>query len=406
MRILVSAYACEPGHGSEPGTGWNWARALATEHDVWVLTRTNNREQIEAEIRDHGSARMRFLYVDLPPRIRRWKKGQRGIHAYAYLWQVAARRVAREAHRQHGFELVHHVTFASALTPALTWLPDIPFVWGPVGGGVRVPWRLVPQGGRGAIAYEALRSARRLASRYADPLLRLTWRRANLILVQNPDTLSWLPRKHRTKARVTPNAGVPDVVRRPRPHRKELVAISAGRLIHLKAFSLAIRAVGLADDVPIRLEIAGDGPERAKLQQLAERLHVSDRVGFLGALPHPDLLARFAQADVLLFPSLHDECGFVVAEAMSRGTVPIVLNIGGPAMLVGPAGYVVPARGMSRREAVVGIADALRDAWNSEHLAPLREAALERARSFSWGGKLANLHPLVPPARPRSEMSV
>lgn len=403
MRILVSAYACEPGRGSEPGTGWNWARTLATEHDVWVITRSNNRDPIEAELREHDHPPMRFLYVDLPPWIRRWKKGQRGIHAYAYLWQVAARRVAREAHRHHRFDLVHHVTFASAFTPALTWLPGVPFVWGPVGGGVRVPWRLVSEGGPSAIAYEGLRSARRLASRYGDPFLRLTWRRAHLILVQNPDTLSWLPEKQRAKARVTSNAGVPEVVRKPRAHRDELVAISAGRLVPLKGFSLAVRAVACANEL-VRLEIAGEGPERARLQDLAKRLNISDRVTFLGLLAHDELLARFAEADVLLFPSLHDECGFVVVEAMSRGAVPIVLDVGGPKRLVGPAGYIVRARAMSRRDVVTGLAEALRDAGRPEHLAPLRDAAFERARSFRWSDKLASLEPLVPSTRLRSEV--
>ena len=48
MRLLLSAYACEPGRGSEPGVGWNWAIALAAlGHDVWVLTRANNRDRIE-----------------------------------------------------------------------------------------------------------------------------------------------------------------------------------------------------------------------------------------------------------------------------------------------------------------------------------------------------------------------
>ena len=43
MRILVLAYACEPGTGSEPGTGWMWSRMLARFGDTTVVTRSNNR---------------------------------------------------------------------------------------------------------------------------------------------------------------------------------------------------------------------------------------------------------------------------------------------------------------------------------------------------------------------------
>ena len=43
-RILLSAYACEPGKGSEPEVGWMWATELAAAgHEVWVITRAANR---------------------------------------------------------------------------------------------------------------------------------------------------------------------------------------------------------------------------------------------------------------------------------------------------------------------------------------------------------------------------
>ena len=39
MKVLLSAFACAPYRGSEPGVGWNWAMALAKYNDVVVLTR-------------------------------------------------------------------------------------------------------------------------------------------------------------------------------------------------------------------------------------------------------------------------------------------------------------------------------------------------------------------------------
>ena len=66
-RILLSAYACEPGRGSEPALGWGWATELARSgHQVWVLTRADNRPAIE---RDALAAdpNLNFVYFDLPP---------------------------------------------------------------------------------------------------------------------------------------------------------------------------------------------------------------------------------------------------------------------------------------------------------------------------------------------------
>ncbi|MFZ4593723.1 MAG: hypothetical protein ACOYOF_05670 [Verrucomicrobiaceae bacterium] len=37
MRLLASAFGCCPGHGSEPGVGWNTVEQLSKEHEVWVL---------------------------------------------------------------------------------------------------------------------------------------------------------------------------------------------------------------------------------------------------------------------------------------------------------------------------------------------------------------------------------
>ena len=43
IKVLISAYACEPGKGSEPGVGWNWVRQIADfAKEVWVITKANN----------------------------------------------------------------------------------------------------------------------------------------------------------------------------------------------------------------------------------------------------------------------------------------------------------------------------------------------------------------------------
>src|SRR5439155_22849646 len=87
MRVLISAYACEPGKGSEPGAGWNLALAAARSHDVWVRTRRNNRQVIEAAL-SGGPGEPRFVYLDLPVLRRRWV----GTHLYYAIWQLLAAR--------------------------------------------------------------------------------------------------------------------------------------------------------------------------------------------------------------------------------------------------------------------------------------------------------------------------
>ena len=47
MKVLLSAYACEPGQGSERGIGWGWAQQTAGFHDVWVVTSGEQQPAIE-----------------------------------------------------------------------------------------------------------------------------------------------------------------------------------------------------------------------------------------------------------------------------------------------------------------------------------------------------------------------
>ena len=74
MKIFVSAYACEPYKGSEPGIGWNFVNEMSKYHEVHVLTRANNRESIEKEFIYLANQNLTFYYYDLPKALMFWKK--------------------------------------------------------------------------------------------------------------------------------------------------------------------------------------------------------------------------------------------------------------------------------------------------------------------------------------------
>ena len=100
-----------------------------------------------------------------------------------------------------------------------------------------------------------------------------------------------------------------------------------------------------------RLQVLGDGADRARLQALAERRGVADRVDFLGWLDRAAVLEHMRAADVFLFPSLHDEGGWVVGEAMALGLPVVTMDRGGPAAMGGavvPVGSIAEvARGLA-----------------------------------------------------------
>ena len=337
VRIVLFAYACEPGEGSEPGAGWAWARMLSSFGEVWVVTRANNRTAIEGGIGELPERdRLRFVFVDLPRWASWWKRGRRGLHVYYLAWQVVALRAARKVHREFPVDLVWHVTLANAWLGSTAGFLGVPFVYGPVGGGVKVPFRLLPELGVRGAGFEAVRAAIRDLARYLNPLARSAWRRAELILVQNRETRGWLPRRHRHKVAVLPNvvvSGIPPRAPRDREGNSG-TALFAGRLLPWKGASLAIRAV--AQLPGWRLLLYGSGPDEARLRRLAVRYEVDDRVRLEGTIPRDRLLAAMrTEADVLLFPSMREEAGWVVGEAASIGLPVVCLDRGGPPLLGG-----------------------------------------------------------------------
>src|SRR5579859_2558519 len=142
MKILLSAYACEPNKGSEPGVGWNWALALARRgYEVHVLTRSNNRKAIENDPKWSRSL-LHFHFYDLPAWGRFWKRWSGGIYLYYLLWQIGVYKFAKTLHAREKFETVQHITFVSHRQPSFMGRLGIPFIFGPVGGGESMPKQL------------------------------------------------------------------------------------------------------------------------------------------------------------------------------------------------------------------------------------------------------------------------
>lgn len=350
LRVLVSAYACEPERGSEPGVGWNWVREISTFGESWVITRANNRPVIETELAKNPVPNLHFVYFDLPKALRFWKKRSRGVRLYYYFWQVGAYLVARRLHATLQFHLAHHVTFVTYWTPSFLALLPIPFVLGPVGGGESAPpifWKSFPL--RGMI-YEATRDVVRKLVRF-DPLVRLTLRRASVVLATTEETAGRLRRLGRQNVSVFSQVALSryELSQMPRPRfhsPKTLRVLSIGRFLHWKGFDLGLRAFALTlrQFPEATYWLIGDGPERVRLAALARTLGIAEHVHFMAIMPRQQVLENIAECDILIHPSLHDSGSCVCVEAMAIGVPVICLDLGGPALQVSDTtGIKVPA---------------------------------------------------------------
>jgi len=402
LKVLMSAYACEPGQGSEPGVGWNWAHEMARWHDVWVLTRANNRPTIEQVPVPAGEGRVRWVYFDLPRWARFWKRGSRGIQAYYWLWQLAAWRVGARLHREVGFDLFHHVTFGKYWVPSyLSFLP-VKSILGPLGGGESTPPALAGTFSRSGRWYERKRNlVRVLANR--DPILRATLRRASLVAATTEESRRTIERLGAPRMVVEAQCGVTEgelafFARIPIRVEQPFRLISIGRLLHWKGFHLGLAAFARFNRVCPDSEywVVSSGPEGGALKQLAAELGIADRVTFWGRLPKlADVYDKLAQADALVHPAVHEAFGNVCLEALAAGRPVICLDAGGPSLQVTePCGFKAPVTTLE--QSLDSMAKAMEALYrNPELRVRMGAAARERARThFHWARKAERMNAL------------
>ena len=399
LRILLSAYACEPHKGSEPGVGWQWARNLARSgHEVWVITRANNSNVIDRALRAESLPNLHFAYTDLPRWARFWKCGGHGVHLYYLLWQWWAYRVAKRLDEKLHFDIAHHITFGVFRQPSfIAFLSGVPFVFGPVGGGERTPVSLrgsFPWRGR---LIDSLRDLVNLVARF-DPLMRAVYAHSDIILCKTGETAEAIPGKYRSKCRLQLEIGVPEgtsALKSSEARSQILHILFVGRLIYWKGLHLGLAAFArlVKSGINARLTIVGNGQEKERLSALARSLGISDWVDWVSWLPRDELMQVYFQHDALLFPSLHDSSGNVVLEAMSCGLPVICLNLGGPAVLVDESsGFRVS--GSDPQQLILGLAQGLTALTTNDALRrAMGQAAQVRAREeFSWNRQIARMN--------------
>jgi glycosyltransferase involved in cell wall biosynthesis len=389
MKILLSAYACEPHKGSEPAVGWNWMLALIQQgHCVSVITRGNNRAAIEAHVAAR-SLQVNPIYYDLPRWCRRWKHWPGGLYLYYLLWQIGAYRHAKQKHRVSPFDVVHHITFVTFRQPSFMGGLGIPFIFGPVGGGETSPRGLRAGLNLSGRIQETLRDILIGVTKY-DPLMKRTFSTASLIACTTGETLQQIPQCFHHKCMVLPAIGIDSPkeqsVQSPSSHFPTFLFI--GRLLHWKGLHLVLRAMpDVLRHIPsARLKIIGEGRDARWLRRVAEECGVSGHVDWIPHLPHHEISTAYQGHVAFVFPSLHDSGALVVLESLSARLPVICLGLGGPGIFVdSTCGIVIDTAGQpeesiqrSLTSAMIALAQqpSVRDT--------LAANCVTRARNFSW----------------------
>ena len=331
LKLLLIAPTCDGRDVGEAFVGYQWVRQLAARHEVTVLT-----------YHKHGAVPLSRQFPDIrviewaePPGLGRTERLNSMLKpAYVPFYARARRWIRHALARGERFDLAHQPVPVAVRYPSPVAGLGIPFVLGPVGGSLRSPQAFTGEEGTNPW-YVGLRGLDGLRLR-RDPLLRRTYQDAGCVLGIAPYVRECLGPIGIRRFEVMSETGLvtlPQQVDRT-GLRGEVRLLYVGRLVRTKGARDAIRAVGMRPDLPVSLDVVGEGCDRAACEALARQLGLGQRVRFHGWLPRPQIDAFYQSADLFLFPSYREPGGNVAFEAMGHGLPLVVSDRGGPSAVV------------------------------------------------------------------------
>lgn len=336
MKILLSAFACNPEQGSEPAVGWNWLKELSKENEVWVLFYDR---ELPALARGVGqlaqNSNIHLCPIGVPGLLRKRFYMQR-----YEVWNFLAYRYARKLCKNVQFALVHQLTIGAFWNCGYLWRLPVPFVFGPMSGDLHTP----------KAVYPFISQVDRFKQRIRSASIELVWnfwprsrkaiRKAALVIASTPATKKRVDQLRKTQPTAVTCAGGVDVhsfqpVFAGQLKDKQLRMIFSGLLIPRKNLGLLLESLRrLPDHIDWRLRIVGDGPERSRWESEVRKSGFAGRIEFLGAVPHSEMLQLYKWANAFMFPSSRDSNATVVMEAMAYGLPIVALRIPGNALLL------------------------------------------------------------------------
>ncbi|NKB99325.1 MAG: glycosyltransferase [Pseudomonadales bacterium] len=171
----------------------------------------------------------------------------------------------------------------------------------------------------------------------------IAYRKAAVVVVQTTAVQAWFSKMFPSMdLAVVPN-GVAPVNQAPF-HDRTREVVSVGRLSWEKGQAALLESWARVDRGEWRLTIVGDGPDRERLEKLAQKLGVGDSVNFVGDIEAPDQILR--TAGIFVLSSIYEGFPNALLEAMASGVPVVSFDCpNGPRDIVrdGVDGYLVPA---------------------------------------------------------------
>lgn len=340
LNILISAFACQPGKGSEPGVGWNFVKHMAGHHNVWALTKSTNKPLIEAELQKRPISGLYFIYYDLPQPFY-FNENLMGEQIYYVIWQLFVRKNIKNLSKTIDFDLVHHLTFNQFRTPSVGFFLEKPFIMGPVGGAEYIH----------PVFVQDLTFKSKMKERWRNLGLEkwLLWVLSTLkknkkLFIFSSKQCSLNLKKYigqGNQCLTIPAIAIDENDFNQYTHEENLknkrfTIIYAGTGKDWKGLKFFIQSIAQAftsgDNVNIKLIGVRDSKEKDKVSNWIAEYGVSEYVQVINFMDRVDLIRELQTADLSVYPSFRDSGSMSVLEACALGCPVLCFETGGQDM--------------------------------------------------------------------------
>jgi len=338
MKILISAYSCEPNSGSEHEIGWSWIKALSKNKNnkITIITRESNKKKIYLENTLCKKKNVNFWFYDLPDFFLKIlkKKNKKNNYIYFYLWQLLVYFRFKSKINKIKYDFIHHVTFSSLRIPSFLFLCKSNFFFGPVCGGEIIKNCLIKDFSLKAKIIEYLRLISNFYIKYS-PIMNLLFLKSKKIILTHEVNLSLVPKIFQKKVVIVPSI-FNDKIFFKNKIKKNYNIYFAGRLLEWKGAHYLIKIFKklYKANNKINLEIFGDGPLKAKIIDQVKNEVFKNNIKLHGLLPQNLFLKKIKKSDLLIFPTLRDSGGYVILDALNNNINVLTTNAPGPMSII------------------------------------------------------------------------
>lgn len=375
ISILINAYACSPGMGSEPGMAWNWCVNLAKYCELHIITEGEFWEKIEnsltpnsltpclfpkgqggdmplsneflknsiprderidnAPVNEYGltATQIRNLHFYYNPiggdnnercaKIRRmcWNQGDWRFYKYYRQWQWRTYLMAKEICKKHHIDVLHQLNMIGFREPGYLWkIEGVPLVWGPVDAKDAFPVEYLDGAGFKVKAFMSLKNRITQWQLQHSERVRNMVKRSSVVVSASSNSQKAFKKYFGIDSPLINETGC---------YEKEATEIKmtqkdtfdllwVGKMDFRKQLVLAIRAVATAFHHDIRLHVVGGG-DVSVYQNEAEKFGIMDLCIWHGAVLHDEVQRIMCQSDLFFFTSVAEGTPHVVLEAIGNG---------------------------------------------------------------------------------------